>query len=117
MSIRLRTREAAVLFVPTTCGATGNCGWRLYDSITYRYLGELGGQFIFTPKNSETWPILVTYSHMSACEGILSRYVYRQGRYKWMRDDYAVSECGLVDDTPMPGRLHRAGRLCAKYGF
>jgi hypothetical protein len=116
MSIRLRTGETAVLFVPTTCGATGNCGWRLYDSITYRYLGELGGQFIFVPKSRETWPMLVTYTHMSACDGILSRYEYRRGRYRWMKDDYAVSECGLVD-TPMPGRLRRAKRLCAKYGF
>ena len=115
MSIRLRTGETAVLFVLTTCGATGNCGWRLYDSMTYKYLGELGGQFIFAPKNSETWPMLVTYTHMSACEGILSRYEYRRGQYKWMKDDYAVSECGLVD-TPMPGRLRRAKRLCAEYG-
>src|SRR5262245_11875110 len=116
MSIRLRAGETAVLFVLTTCGATGNCGWRLYDSMTYRYMGEIGGQFIFVQKSRETWPMLVTYSHMSACEGVLSRYEYRQGRYRWMRDDYAVSECGHVDDTPMPGRLRRAKRLCAKYG-
>jgi hypothetical protein len=116
MPIRLRAGEAAVLFVPTTCGATGNCGWRLYDSMTYKYLGELGGQFIFVPKSSETWPMLVTYIHMSACDGILSRYEYRQGRYRWMRDDYAVSPCGLIV-TPMPGRLGRAKRLCAKYGW
>jgi hypothetical protein len=51
MSIRLRAGEPAVLFVMTTCGATGNCGWRLYDSMTYRYMGELGGQFIFAPKS------------------------------------------------------------------
>src|SRR5215510_14148871 len=99
MSIRLGAGEPAVLFVMTTCGATGNCGWRLYDSKTYRYLGEIGGQFVFVPKSSETWPMLVTYSHMSACEGALSRYEYRRGRYRWMRDDYAVSACGLVDDT------------------
>lgn len=116
MSIRLRTGEAAVLFVPTTCGATGNCGWRLYDSMTYRYLGEIGGQFIFVPKNSETWPMLVAYTHMSACDGILSRYEYRRGRYRWMGDDYAVSPCGLVV-TPIPGGLRRAKRLCAEYGF
>jgi hypothetical protein len=116
MSIRLRTGEAAVLSVPTTCGATGNCGWRLYDSMTYRYLGELGGQSIFAPKSSETWPMLVTYTHMSACDGILSRYKYRRGRYRWIKDDYAVSPCGLIV-TPMPGRLGRAKKLCAKYGW
>ncbi|HEY9435964.1 MAG TPA: hypothetical protein VI260_31280 [Blastocatellia bacterium] len=116
MSIRIRTGEAAVLFVPTTCGATGNCGWRLYDSMTYRYLGELGGQFIFAPKNSETWPMLVTYSHMSACDGILSRYEYRRGRYRSLGDDYAVNPCGLIV-TPMPGQLRRAKRLCLEYGL
>ncbi len=114
ISIRLGAGEAAVLFVPTTCGATGNCGWRLYDSMTYRYLGELGGQFIFVSKSSETWPMLVTYTHMSACDGNLSRYEYRRGRYRWMRDVYAVSPCGLIV-TPMPGRLGRAKRLCAEY--
>jgi hypothetical protein len=116
MSIRFRAGEAAVLFVLTTCGATGNCGWRLYDSMTYRYLGELGGQFIFVPKSSETWPMLVTYTHMSACDGILSRYEYRLGRYRWMKDDYAVSPCGLIV-TPLPGKLGHAKKLCAKYGW
>ena len=116
MLIRLRSGEAAVFFVPTICGATGNCGWRLYDSMTYSYMGELGGQFIFVPKSREKWPMLVTYTHMSACDGILSRYEYRQGRYRWTRDDYAVSECGLIV-TPMPVRLRRAKRLCAKYGW
>jgi hypothetical protein len=115
MSIQLKQGEATVLFVPMTCGATGNCGWRLYNSKTYNYLGELGGQYIFVPRSGETWPMLVTYTHMSACEGIFSRYKYRQGRYRWMIDDYAVSQCGMVD-TPMPGRLGRARKLCADYG-
>jgi hypothetical protein len=116
MSIRLRAGGAPVLFVLMACGATGNCGWRLYDSATYERLGELEGQFIFVPKNSDTWPMFVTYSHMSACEGVLSRYEYQHGRYRWMRDDYAVSDCGF-DDTPMPGQLRRAKKLCASYGF
>ena len=115
VSIRFMAGKAAVLFIPTTCGGTGNCDWRLYDSMTHKYMGELGGQFIFVPKSRETWPMLVTYTHMSACDGVLSRYEYRQGRYKWKRGNYAVSECGLVD-TPMPRRLRRAKRLCAEYG-
>ncbi|HWO01245.1 MAG TPA: hypothetical protein VNS63_18440 [Blastocatellia bacterium] len=59
--------------------------------------------------------MLVTYMHMSACDGILSRYEYNGGRYRWMKDDYAVSECGF-NDTPMPKPLARSKRLCANYG-
>jgi len=114
--IRLKYGEANALFVPTTCGATGNCGWRLYDSRTHRFLGALDGQFIFVRASDDAWPMLVTYTRMSACDGILARYEFRGGRYRWMKDDYAVSECGL-NDTPMPRRLAQARRLCAKHGW
>ncbi len=113
--IKLRRGESGVLFVPTTCGATGNCSWRLYDSATHSFLGELGGQYVFAWSSRDAWPMLVTYTHMSACDGILSRYEFRGARYRWMKDDYAVSECGL-NDTPMPKPLARSKRLCANYG-
>src|SRR5262245_12995089 len=113
---QLKRGEAGALFVPTTCGATGNCGWRLYDSRTKLFLGELAGQFIFAHTSDAAWPMLVSYTHMSACEGVLARYEFRGNQYRWIGDDYAVSECGLVV-TPMPRRLARAKRLCAEYGL
>lgn len=113
---QLKRGEPGALFVMTTCGATGNCRWRLYDSRTRLFLGELEGQFIFAYTSDAAWPMLVTYTHMSACEGELARYEFRGNKYRWTRDDYAVSECGL-NDTPMPRRLAKAKRLCEKYGF
>ncbi|MCI0388211.1 MAG: hypothetical protein MOB07_05520 [Acidobacteria bacterium] len=113
---QLKQGEAGVLFVPTTCGGTGNCRWLVYDSRTQRFMGELAGQFIFAYKSDAAWPMLVIYTHMSACEGVLARYEFRGNQYRWMGDDYAVSACGL-NDTPMPRRLAQAKRLCAKYGL
>ena len=60
--------------------------------------------------------MLVSYSHMSVCDGYLSRFEFRKGLYRWMKDDYAINECP-VGNTPKPRSLARAKRLCANYGW
>jgi hypothetical protein len=116
IAIRLRTDRDAVLFVPITCGATGNCHWRMYDSRGLRFVGEFWAQYIYVRTTRGSWPMIITYSHMTACEGFLSRIEYRQGRYRDIQDDYAIDECG-VSDVPMPTSVRSAQQLCAKYGY
>ena len=116
VSASLSSGQPRVLFIPTVCGATGNCTWRLYDSRTTRHLGELGGQFFYVHGTARGWPMLVTYTHMGACEGILARYEYSRGRYRWMQDDYAVNCTESLKREPLPGGLGKARRLCDKYG-
>src|SRR6266550_2465999 len=45
-AIILQIHAATVYFVPTVCGATGNCTWRLYTINPLKYLGEINGQNI-----------------------------------------------------------------------
>src|SRR5258708_36286649 len=46
--IKLRKAGPSVYFVPTICGATGNCTWRLYTINPLRFVGEINGQYIYT---------------------------------------------------------------------
>jgi hypothetical protein len=110
----LRPPGALTYFVPTVCGATGNCTWRLYTVNPVRYLGEISGQFIYTYKSSGL-PIIVTYSHMSASEGILSTYVATDGRYRWPGEDYPI-DAQRLNGHSTPTFLERAARQCKDYG-
>ena len=56
----LQVHGATVYFVPTVCGATGNCTWRLYSIKPTKYLGEINGQYIYTYQSSNGLPTIVT---------------------------------------------------------
>jgi hypothetical protein len=115
VTIRLRRDRPPVLFVPVTCGGTGNCGWRLYDSKRHTFLGEIWGQFLYVVANKSSWPQVVTYGHESVCSGSLARFEFRRGQYRVIGNYYAINEC-IPNGTPLPIQFARARRLCDGYG-
>src|SRR5882724_2293887 len=52
-TIRLVEGEPLVYFVPLSCGAVGNCSWGVFTASPSRFLGELGGEYIYTYKASD----------------------------------------------------------------
>jgi hypothetical protein len=113
--ITVRRDKPPVLFVPVACGATGNCGWRLYDSRHHTFLGEIWGQFIYVVAGNSAWPRVVTYGHESACSGSLAQFEFQRGRYRLRGSYYAINECN-PGGTAMPRQFARARRLCDGYG-
>ncbi len=114
-TMKLTEQGAAVYFVPTVCGGTGNCTWRLYSISPLKYLGEINGQYIYTHQSEQEMPVIITYTHMSAAEGILSTYSPRSGKYRWLGDEYKVDSRKL-EGRRMPRFLERAKRQCKDYG-
>jgi len=114
-TIRLRKRGPTVYFVPTVCGATGNCTWRLYTISPAKYLGEISGQYIYTYQSRRGMPVILTYGHMSASEGILLTYSLKSGKYKWFGDKYPV-DYQRLNGHRMPRFLEKAKRQCKDYG-
>lgn len=122
--LRLINKKSPFYFVPLTCGATGNCSWRLYSIKPRKYLGELSGQYFYTYANSTDWPTIVTYTHMNVVEGILVTYRYRNGKYRQVGNEYAIDWRGSgtsyfdekVKSHPMPKEFKNAKKLCEGYG-
>ena len=116
IAIRLRAGRPAVLFVPTVCGAMGNCRWRLYDSRSGQFLGELSGQFIYARTATGGWPSIVVHFRNGYCNAVLVRHEMQAGRY------VATGEAEIGETTPgvecdlLRGTLARARRLCSTYG-
>ena len=111
----LQVHGATIYFVPTVCGATGNCTWRLYSIRPTKYLGEINGQYIYTYQSSNGLPTIVTYGHISASEGGLSTYVASKGKYRPLRGEYRIDAQGL-NGHPMPKFLEAAKPQCKDYG-
>ena len=111
----LQVHGATVYFVPTVCGATGNCTWRLYTIKPTKYLGEINGQNIYTYQSSNGLPTIVTYGHISAAEGGLSTYVANKGQYRPLGGEYHIDTQGL-NGHPMPKFLATAKPQCKDYG-
>ena len=114
-SLNLISNGSTVYFVPLVCGATGNCSWRLYTTNPVKYLGEVSGQFIYSYQSSKGWPTIITYTHMSASEGILMTYRFRKGRYRWLGDKYPVHYEEWKGNR-MPRFLEKAKVMCKDYG-
>ena len=118
--LRPLRRAQPIYFVPTVCGATGNCTWRLYAANPVSYLGEIGGQFVYVYRSSRP-RVIVTYTRMGSVEGILATYVFKRGKYRWLGDEYPIGseiQPGLrADGHKMPLFLERAVRQCQDYGF
>jgi len=119
----LRKHGPTVYFVPTVCGAVGNCTWRLYTINPVRYLGEINGQYIYTYQSSQGMPNIITYGHMSASEGVLETYGFRNGRYAALADHYPIGpedrtlEIQSVQGRKMPKFLNRARSECKNIGL
>ena len=115
-------RHGPVLyFVPTICGATGNCSWHVYTVGPVRDLGEVNGQYFYTYRSS-MFPVIVSYGHMNVREGTLTTYVFKRGKYQQAGDSYPgiYDNSGVSDFFPIshsrPSFLDRAVRQCAEYG-
>jgi hypothetical protein len=112
---KLLNSEQTIYFIPMVCGGTGNCAWRIYAINPVKYLGEVSGQYFYTYQSSEGWPQIVTYTHMSAAEGILATYSFRNGKYKWLGDEYRI-DYERLNGHRMPKFLEKDRRMCKGYG-
>jgi hypothetical protein len=102
-------------FVPLDCGGTGNCKWGVYALNPARLLGLLGAQYIYVHRRTGRYPDIITYTHMSAAEGILETYSLRKRRYAWMGDKYPTS-VGIPSGNDIPDFLKKARFGCEKPG-
>ena len=114
-AIILQNQRAPIYFVPTVCGATGNCMWRLYAIKSLKYLGEINGQYIYTYQSSNGLPTIVTYGHISASEGGLSTYVPDKGKYRRLGGEYRI-DAQKLNGHSMPKFLETAKPQCKEYG-
>jgi hypothetical protein len=104
-------------FVPLDCGATGNCTWGVFALNPTRLMGLLGGQFIYAHSRKGRYPTIITYTHMSAAEGILATYRFRKGRYVWLGDEYPTDVRGGIYGNKVPEFLDKARAACGKLGY
>jgi hypothetical protein len=114
-AIILQIHGATIYFVPTYCGATGNCTWRLYTINPLKYLGEINGQLIYTYQSSTGLPTIVTYGNVSASEGGLSTYIANRGKYRALRGEYRIDP-RRFNGHRMPKFLETAKPQCKDYG-
>jgi hypothetical protein len=114
-AIILQNQSAPIYFVPTVCGATGNCTWRLYAIKPLKYLGEINGQYVYTYQSSNGLPTIITYGNISASEGGLSTYVVNKGMYRRLRGEYRI-DAQKLNGHPMPKFLETAKPQCKDYG-
>ena len=70
----------AEYFVPTTCGATGNCEWGVYRLSPTKEIGRLYGDRVYIADQSR-WPRITTYDRYGLGKGEVHNYEYRSGRY------------------------------------
>lgn len=88
-------------FVPLDCGATGNCTWGIFSANPVGSLGTFNAQYIYLHRRADGHPDVVVYIHMSASEGILETYRFRQGKYVWLGDKHPTGD-GTVSGNEMP---------------
>src|SRR6185312_9635323 len=96
----------AELFVPLTCGATGNCGWAVLTTTRPRLLGIISGQDVYVHSLRGRWPIIITYGHLSAVEGALETFRFLNNRYVLSKHPYAINH-GDYDLDIQGGRGHK----------
>lgn len=114
-AIILQIHAPTIYFVPTVCGATGNCTWRLYTVNPLKYLGEINGQYIYTYQSFTDLPTIITYGHISASEGGLSTYVAKKGKYRRPGGEYPI-DAQKLNGHPMPKFLETTQPQCKDYG-
>jgi hypothetical protein len=114
--IKLRKARPSVYFVPTVCGATGNCTWRLYTINPVRFVGEINGQYIYTYQSSHRTPMIITYGNYSAMDGVLFTYVSMNGTYERNGRQYPIN-FQPPNVRPRPAFLETAKTQCKDYGL
>ena len=114
--VKSRRAGPSVSFVPTVCGATGNCTWRIYTINPLRFVGEINGQYIYTYQSSHGMPTIITYGNYSAMDGVLYTYVLMNGRYKSSGHNYPI-DFQSPNGHRRPAFLEAAKRQCKDYGL
>jgi hypothetical protein len=104
-------------FVPLNCGATGNCSFGLFTLNPKKFLGRVGGEYVYVHVHKGGWPDLVTYSHDSAIEGGLTTYTFRRGRYKEVGEYLRTDSRGGIFGKKVPAFLERARKGCKTLGY
>jgi len=105
-SFDLNGDRRAELFVPLTCGATGNCSWAVLTPNRPRLLGIIFGYSLYVHRLRRRWPVIITYGHLSAVEGSLSTYHLVDGKYVSPVKSYAINH-GDYDLDIQGGRGHK----------
>jgi hypothetical protein len=110
-------------FIPLDCGAVGNCTWGVLALGPPRFLGTVNGQYIFVHKHTGRWPDIVTYGHLSAIEGSLDTYIFRNERYRLSGKRIPIGpedrtlEIQNVPGRNMPKFLDKARAACKDFGL
>jgi hypothetical protein len=113
----------AEMFVPLTCGATGNCSWAILTTRHPRLLGVVGGESLYLHRKHGGWPVIITYVHVTAGEGSLMTYRVQRGRYVAVAKPYAINHTDYDMDVQrgrgnkMPLFLERAREACGTVGY
>ena len=109
-------------FIPLVCGAVGNCTWGVFALKPARFLGSVNGQYIFVHKHAGRWPGIVACGHLSAMEGFLDTYVFRNGRYRLTGKRLPIGpedrtlEIQNVPGRRMPKFLDKTRGACKELG-
>jgi len=102
-------------FVPIVCGAVGNCTWGVFTVGPTKLIGLINGQFIYAPRRSGHYPILITYAHENSSDGALATYILRDSEYSKVGSYYYVS--AVPGATPLPKFLKKAHPACKRIGY
>jgi hypothetical protein len=68
--------------VPFDCGGTGNCSFLIFADHPARILGEINAEYIIFEPQANKWPDIMEYGHMSAGEGVIYGYTFKDGQYQ-----------------------------------
>jgi hypothetical protein len=107
IAIDLNKDGKAEYFIPLECGGTGNCNWGIFGLSPERRLATIPAQDIYIQRR-RGWPILVTYVHSSASDGLVSVYKYTRNRYVKVGGDFEVS----TDRNDFPKSMEKVHSTC-----
>lgn len=91
VSCDLNRDGAPEFFVPTLCGATGNCDWGVFTIDPPESLGLISGARFYVEDTGASWLQLTTYTASGAGEGVIT--VYRMSETGYVK----VSSRSLED--------------------
>ena len=70
------------LFVPLSCGGTGNCKWGIFSNNPSKFRGTFTAWFFFIHRRSEPWSRMSTYVREGGDQGEVAILWNRRGRYR-----------------------------------
>lgn len=95
----------AEYFIPLGCSPVGNCSWGVFGLNPARLIGVIGAENIYVRKRTGGWSALIAYGHVTASDGVITYYAFRNGKYKKLPGDRNVSTHPNLDSF-LPGRIY-----------